>query len=284
MDIKMCSIFIFRKTRIFIYLHGFFTMFIMISYVFYRLKLLFFFLSVSIISIKSQEAKNEYKDIKLGHRFYLKTEVLNSLLRMAFAPKTYDWDVQGTVMISNKVHWVSTYGKSTYNILDSVPSTERKGFVMIQHRKGEANNRFSSMIRYYPFQGFKTEVDYLFIEAGFHFQHYNGSTDLLIHDSLFISESQLIHELDFYRLGPQVNFGISQRFFNWDVYTSGNSSRKLKRISFSPEAFIGVYYNGLKIFKDEYTQVLGITEYDNSPYSESKIRLILRAKIGIGLF
>jgi hypothetical protein len=219
--------------------------------------------------------------LKLGHRFYLKTEVLNSLARMAFAPNTFDYDVQGTVMITNKFHWVNTYGKATFNLSDSVESIERAGVYMIQKRTGKAEHRSSSMLRCYPFENWKSAVDYLFIEGGVHFQHYTGATAGMVRDSMYVIESQFEQQLEFFRFGPQINVGISMRFADWDIY---DDKKRKRRISFSPEALIGVVYNHLYLIKDDFTQLVGLTDVSNAPYSEKKLRLTLRAKIGIGLF
>lgn len=250
-----------------------------------RTILLFAFVMISSICFSQSDSIPEPK-LKLGHTFYLKIEALNSLARMAFAPNTFDVDLQGTIKLSNSFHWVNTYGKTTFDLTDSVPSIDREGVVMVQHRTGTALHRSSSMLRYYPFVEWENAMDYLFVEGGFHFQHYKGLTEGNVHDSLFVMESQFEQHLDFYRYGPQLNIGISARFA--DLGSNGKSIYDLKkpstRISFSPEILIGLVYTNLHMINEEYVQLLGESVFDSAGYSESKLSFTIRAKIGIGLF
>lgn len=215
---------------------------------------------------------------KVGHRFYIKTEILNTLLRAVFARPTYDIDIQGTVRLNDHLHLVNTYGKATFDLSETVESAVRPGVYQFVERKGAASHRSGVMLRYYPFNDIGNAADYLFIEGGLHFQRYRGTTNANVYDSVnMVLESQYVHSLDIYRYGPQVNIGLSQYFLRKE---EGAATGVKPKIIFSPEVFIGVMYNQLYLRKDEFTNIVGVTP--NERYSESKVRLTFRAKLGIG--
>jgi hypothetical protein len=215
---------------------------------------------------------------KIGHRFYIKAELLNTAIRFAFVPKTYDVDLQATVRLTDRLHLVNTYGKTTFYINESTPSITRPHVYQFAELIGTAYHRSSCMLRYYPFNDMENLADYLFVEGGMSFQYYRGITNSGVYDSTIMTyESQYRHQIDMYRFGPQVNFGLSYYFQRPE-----NEFAKKQRIIFSPEFFVGVLYNHLYILKDEVTDIVGYTDAES--YSEPKFRLTLRAKIGIGIF
>jgi len=211
--------------------------------------------------------------VKLGHRFYIKTEILNSL-KTVFEPKSYDLDVQLSVRLSNPIHLVATYGKTTFYLNRTAESIYTPDRFQNSELIGEANNRSSLMIRYYPFNYWGDFMDLLFVEAGAFYMDYTGSTLSTIYEGEESNiTNQNLRSLQFERMGPQLNFGISRRF-------SGYTKQKF---SFTPEIFMGIYYNNINIHRDEVEFIVGPPE-EVLPYSEKKVRFSLRAKIGIGIF
>jgi hypothetical protein len=215
------------------------------------------------ISVKAQTPKN------IGHRFYVKMEVLNSL-KTVIESKSYDIDVQLTYRINNDIHLVGTYGKTTFYLNEDIESILSPNRFKNIERIGTAFNRSSIMVRYYPFYDYGKILDFAFIEGGFYFMDYVGVTNNLIYqDNIDNVVEQNRRDLEFYRYGPQLNIGLSKRY------------EKNKKTVFSPEFFIGISYNHLDITKDETTFLVGASTPIES-YSEFKIGFNLRAKIGIG--
>ncbi|MFT5779898.1 MAG: hypothetical protein ACI837_002857 [Crocinitomicaceae bacterium] len=216
----------------------------------------------------------EPETVKIGHLFYLKTEALNSL-KFFLEPKSYDLDLQLTYRLSNSLHLVGTYGKTTYYTFGTSESTVTSGKFQQAELIGTSKNRSSLMARWYPFSGGNDLLDYAFVEAGMFFQEYTGSTVLTIYENEETNvTNQNLRELNFYRLGPQINIGLSRRHTR-DV--------RIRKMSFSPEFFLGFYYNHVKIVQDEVSFLIGAPEpYEN--YSEPRFRVALRAKIGFGFF
>lgn len=207
---------------------------------------------------------------KIGSRFYIKTEVLNSL-KTIIEPKSYDLDLQISYRISNPLHLVGTYGKTTFYLADSIPSVLAQNRLRAVELIGTANHRSSLMLRYYPLYGFEEILDFIFIEGGFYFMDYVGVTnDQILEDNIDNVVEEFKHELEYFRYGPQLNIGLSRRYGNGE------------KIIFSPEFFIGVAYNQLDLRKDEITYTIG-TPKPFDEYTEQKFRFNLRAKIGIGL-
>ena len=237
----------------------------------------FLFSQLNLNTSKVDSIKKGDKE-KIGYSFYLKTELLNTLIRAMFVKQTYDVDLQASFRLNNKLHLVSTYGKTTFSMFDDIESNERPNVFQHTERTGTAFHRSSLMLRYYPFQEFYNWADFLFVEGGFHFHHYVGKTIGSVFDSTnMVIENKFLHNIEMYRYGPQLNIGMSLYFENLDEL---DTDYKKPKVIFSPEFYIGVSYSHLDIIKDDFTNTIGFMP--NEPYSEDKFRFTFRLKIGIG--
>jgi len=212
---------------------------------------------------------------KLGNLLFVKVEVWNTL-KTVFEPKSYDLELHLSLQLNKSSHIVGTYGKTTYYIKDKIESSTTPGRFQISERIGTSHHRSSLMYRWFPYSVGNNDInDFLFIEAGLFFHQYIGLTNHTIYEN---NESNITsinrRDLMFYRYGPQINIGLSRRY--------GKHS-KLKKHAFSPEFFIGVYYNQIKIITDHLTVVSGATQ-PLQAYTEPKLAIALRAKIGFGFF
>lgn len=220
---------------------------------------------------------SKVENTKIGNRFYLKTEILNTALRAVFVKHTYDVDIQASFRLTNHLHIVNTYGKTTFYLENQQQSSESPNLFLANQRIGTSLHRSSSMLRYYPFNDMRIWCDYIFIEGGFHFQKYKGVTNSEIFDTTTATTlNYFSHYIDMYRYGPQINIGLSQYF--QQEYDNELSRSK---IFFSPEFFIGISYNQIQILRDELVNHIG-TMVSTESYTEPKIRFNFRMKLGIG--
>lgn len=215
---------------------------------------------------------------KVGHQFYIKAELLNSVVKM-FIPNTYHFDVQLTTRITNKIHWVNTYGQTTFFTLDSAESLTLPGVYQSFEIQGLAKHRSSSMIRYYPFYNYGSGIDYLFVEAGAHFQRYTGSSISKIYDNNTNTlEEHTIQNLEMLRSGPQLNIGMSYFFDESNIY----NPRGKKKIIFSPEFMLGVNYTNTKILSNDVNHLVGNSD-NFEDFSDKKFHFLIRVKLGFGI-
>lgn len=207
-----------------------------------------------------------------GHRFYIKAEAWNAL-KTVFEPRSYDLDVQFTFRLSHTSQIVATYGKTTYFLTDKAESTYTPGKFQVMELIGTSNHRSSLMYRWFPNSRNNDITDFIFIEGGFFFHDYSGITNLTTYENV---ETNIIginkRDLRFLRIGPQVNIGIARRY---------GKNKNEGKLSFSPEFYLGVYYNHVHVIQDDVTFLIGPPE-PFQDYHESKIRVALRAKIGFG--
>ncbi len=229
-------------------------------------------------NILKSDTIGKVKKEKIGYDFYLKTEFLNTLVRAVFVRPTYDVDIQAGFRLTNKLHLVGTYGKTTFDLTEEMESSLRPNVFMHIERTGTSFHRSSLMLRFYPFHDYHNGVDFLFVESGVHFQNYRGMTAGSVFDSTnLVYENKYEHQIEMYRFGPQLNIGMSL-FFDEKADFEGYFKRR--NLIFSPEFFIGIQYYALRINKDEFTNIIGTMP--NEPYSEAKFHFTIRAKIGIG--
>jgi hypothetical protein len=215
---------------------------------------------------------------KHSYDIYIKTEILNSLGHLLFIRPTYDLDLQLGIRIKDNIHFVATYGQSDYYFKETVPSPGRFKVSQFNENKGVAFNRTSLMLRYFPFDETKSWRDYMFVEGGIFFTHSKGIANSNVYDSIKSDYEYKYHqEIDFYRYGPEINLGFSYRYNNNRDY---DINFKRPRIIFSPEIFIGIGYNNISIINYKTEFETGSTPIE--PYTETKIKFMMRAKIGLG--
>lgn len=207
-----------------------------------------------------------------GHRFYIKTEAWNSL-KIVFEPKSYDLDLQVAFRLSHSSHIVATYGKTTYYLIGTAESTYTPGKFQTMERIGTSNHRSSLMYRWFPNSKNNDFTDFIFVEGGIFFHDYSGITNLTTYENVETNiTGSSRRDLRFLRVGPQLNIGLARRY---------GKKKNEGQFSFSPEFYIGVYYNHVHIIEDDVTILIGPPE-PMEGYHESKIRFALRAKIGFG--
>jgi len=233
------------------------------------------FLSYSSFSQYDQQKDTIIEKEFKRPRFFLKTELLKTLyLPTMNKGKALYFDAQFTVRIVKGLHLVNTIYWQRLYIYDFAESGIKQGYYLESERKGKINAGIRSAIRLFPFYEEGTALSHSFIEFGYDYHNYSGTTDAVTYYSSANSFDTKYHQdIRLKRNGFYVNIGISNRF---DEYLTDKNA-----FLFSPEFSIGVYKSDSEVVKNEFNILIGNPEIDKS-YPKTKWGILIRLKVGIG--